>query len=221
MLKPADFKELYREFESAPSVFDCGKKCSPFNDGEPFCCDSGWVVPIAFPEEWAYLEKKTNLWHEFRPRNSDEFDLMEEIDQEESVFIECRGVKFCERDNRSISCRTFPFEPYLDTKGNFIGIVYNRVMADKCYLVDRHSAVTKGFIKTFMRFFEKFFVMLPSERELYLEQSRIYRNQMSRKKLPLVVLTEKGPWEAAYRGGKLIAPWTKPDPPENSYCPDV
>ena len=149
------------------------------------------------------------------------YEQLEEIDQEESVFIECRGVKFCERDNRSISCRTFPFEPYLDTKGNFIGIVYNRVMADKCYLVDRHSAVTKGFIKTFMRFFEKFFVMLPSERELYLEQSRIYRNQMSRKKLPLVVLTEKGPWEAAYRGGKLIAPWTKPDPPENSYCPDV
>ena len=221
MLKPEDFKELYRVFHSAPTAFDCGKKCSPFNDGEPFCCDTGWVVPIAFPEEWEYLQKQSCLWHEFRPRNSDEFDLVEEIDADESVFVECRGPRYCERENRSISCRTFPFEPYLDTKGNFLGITYNRVIEDKCYLVDRHSVVTKEFVKMFMRFFENFFVFLPSERELYMEQSRIYRNQMSRRKNPVVVLTLDGPFEAAYRGGKLLAQWTKPDPSENSYCPDV
>ncbi|MFP6871011.1 MAG: hypothetical protein VCE91_17080 [Nitrospinota bacterium] len=221
MLKPDDFTVLYREFQSAPATFDCGKKCAPFNDGEPFCCDTGWVVPIAFKDEWKYLEKKTNLWHEFRPRNSDEFDLIDEIDEDESVFIECKGVKYCERENRSISCRTFPFEPYLDTRGNLLGLVYNRVIEDKCYLVDRPQIVTKEFVRQYMRFIEKFFKMLPSEKELYMEQSRIYRNLMSRRKKPLVVLTEKGPFEGAYREGKLLRPWTKPDPSESSYRPKV
>lgn len=221
MLKPDDFTVLYREFQSAPATFDCGKKCAPFNDGEPFCCDTGWVVPIAFKDEWKYLEKKTNLWHEFRPRNSDEFDLIDEIDEDESVFIECKGVKYCERENRSISCRTFPFEPYLDTRGNLLGLVYNRVIEDKCYLVDRPQIVTKEFVRQYMRFIEKFFKMLPSEKELYMEQSRIYRNLISRRKKPLVVLTEKGPFEGAYREGKLLRPWTKPDPSESSYRPKV
>ena len=221
MLKPDDFTVLYREFQSAPATFDCGKKCAPFNDGEPFCCDTGWVVPIAFKDEWKYLEKKTNLWHEFRPRNSDEFDLIDEIDEDESVFIECKGVKYCERENRSISCRTFPFEPYLDTRGNLLGLVYNRVIEDKCYLVDRPQIVTKEFVRQYMRFIEKFFKMLPGEKELYMEQSRIYRNIMSRRKKPLVVLTEKGPFEGAYREGKLLRPWTKPDPSESSYRPKV
>jgi hypothetical protein len=179
------------------------------------------VVPIAFKDEWKYLEKKTNLWHEFRPRNSDEFDLIDEIDEDESVFIECKGVKYCERENRSISCRTFPFEPYLDTRGNLLGLVYNRVIEDKCYLVDRPQIVTKEFVRQYMRFIEKFFKMLPSEKELYMEQSRIYRNLISRRKKPLVVLTEKGPFEGAYREGKLLRPWTKPDPSESSYRPKV
>jgi len=221
MLKPGDFTVLYREFQSAPAAFDCGKKCAPFNDGEPFCCDSGWVVPIAFKDEWKYLEKKTNLWHEFRPRNSDEFVLIDEVDEDESVFIECKGVKYCERENRSISCRTFPYEPYLDTRGNLLGLVYNRVIEDKCYLVDRHQIVTSKFICQFMRFIENFFKMLPSEKLLYMEQSRIYRNLMSRRKKPLIVLTEDGPFEGAYRGGKLLRLWTKPDPAESSYRPKV
>jgi len=221
MLKPEDFKELYRDLESAPATFDCGKKCSPFNDGEPFCCDTGWVVPIAYKPEWQYLQKRTNLWHEFRPRNSEEFELMDEIDEDENDFIECRGVKFCERENRSISCRTFPYEPYFDTKGNLLGLVYNRVMEDKCYLVDRHSVVKKEFIRQMLNFFEKLFKLHPSERELYMGESRTYRNKMSRRKKPVVVLTLDGPFEAAYRGGKLIGPWTKPDPSERSYHPKV
>ena len=113
------------------------------------------------------------------------------------------------------------FEPYLDTRGNLLGLVYNRVIEDKCYLVDRPQIVTKEFVRQYMRFIEKFFKMLPSEKELYMEQSRIYRNLMSRRKKPLVVLTEKGPFEGAYREGKLLRPWTKPDPSESSYRPKV
>ncbi|MEE9255548.1 MAG: hypothetical protein V3V56_00090 [bacterium] len=221
MLKPKDFEELYRDFKSPPTVFDCGKKCAPFNDGEPFCCDTGWVVPIAYLPEWKFLESRTHLWHEFRPRTESEFELMDEIDEDENIFIECRGVAHCERDNRSISCRTFPYEPYYDNDGNFLGLVYNRVLEDKCYLVDRHNIVTKEFIRSFMSFFERLCEKLPSEKELYVGESRLYRQKMSRRKKPVVVITPKGPFEAAHRGGKLIGPWTKPDPPESRYRPKV
>ncbi len=221
MLRPEDFEELYRGFQSAPARFDCGKKCAPFNDGIPFCCDSGWVVPIAYRPEWKFLEKRTRLWHEFRPRSESELKLVDEVDPKDSIFIECRGVKHCERDNRSISCRTFPYEPYFDSGGNLLGLVYNRVLEDKCYLVDRHRVATREFIRSFLDFFERLIEKLPSERDLYMEQSRLYRQRMSRRKKPVVVLTLKGPYRAAYRGGKLIAPWTRPDPPESRYRPKV
>lgn len=221
MLKPENFEELYRDFQSAPAVFDCGKKCAPFNEGVPFCCDTGWVVPIAYAPEWKFLEKRSRLWHEFRPRNPDEFTLYDEIDHRENVFIECRGVKHCERHNRSVSCRTFPYEPYFDNGGNLLGLVFNRTLEGKCYMVDRHRVVTKAFIRSFLRFFERMFQLLPSEKELYMEESRVYRQKMSRRKKPVVVLTPDGPFQAAYRGGKLIKPWTRPDPSERSYRPKV
>ncbi|MCE2453464.1 MAG: hypothetical protein J4F48_11705 [Nitrospinae bacterium] len=78
---------------------------------------------------------------------------------------------------------------------------------------------TKKFIGEFLRFFNRLFELLPAERELYITQSRRYRRMMSRRKSPLVVLTPEGPYEAAYRGGKLIGPWRRPDPPEGAYRP--
>lgn len=221
MLTPEDFASLYKDFESAPARFDCGKKCSPFNGGVPFCCDTGWVVPIAYRPEWKFLQERTRLWHEFRPRSGSELKMVDEVDEKESVFVECRGVAHCERHNRSVSCRTFPYEPYFDAEGNLLGLMYNRVMEDKCYLVDRHRIVTREFIRSFLRFFERLIEKLPSEKELYMDQSRNYRRQMSRRKKPVVVLTPEGPWRAAYREGRLIAPWTKPDPPESRYRPRV
>ncbi len=221
MLKPSDFAELYKALPNAPAVFDCGKKCAPFNDGEPFCCDTGWVVPIAWREEFKYLQPRTNLWHEFRPRSTEEFEMIDEVDEDENIFIECKGPAHCERGFRSVSCRTFPYEPYFDNGGNLLGLIYNRVMEDKCYMVDRHNVVTKEFIRAFLRFFDLLIEKLPSERDLYMEQSRLYRQKMSRRKKPVVVLTLKGPYRAAYRGGKLIEPWTRPDPPDSRYRPKV
>ncbi len=87
MLKPSDFAELYKALPNAPATFDCGKKCAPFNDGEPFCCDTGWVVPIAWREEFKYLQPRTNLWHEFRPRSTEEFEMIDEVDADENIFL--------------------------------------------------------------------------------------------------------------------------------------
>jgi len=222
VLKPDDFAALYKDLESPPARFDCGKKCSPFNGGVPFCCDTGWLVPIAYREEWTFLQgRNTRLWHEFRPRTPSELKMVDEVDGKESIFIECRGAAHCERHNRSVSCRTFPYEPYFDAEGNLLGLMYNRVIEDKCYLVDRHRVVTRDFIRSFLRFFERLIEKLPGEKDLYMDQSRNYRRLMSRRKKPVVVLTEKGPWRAAYRGGRLLAPWTKPDPPDSRYRPKV
>lgn len=218
-LRPEDFEALYAGFASPPARFDCGKKCAPFNEGVPFCCDSGWVVPVACREEWKFLESRTRLWHEFRPRTSPELAMVEEVDAEQSVFIECRGALHCERENRSVSCRTFPYEPYFDGDENLLGLVYNRVLEDKCYLVDRHRVATKKYVGEFLRFFDRLFELLPAERELYIAQSRRYRRTMSRRKRPLVVLTPDGPYEAACRGGKLLRRWNRPDPPESAYRP--
>ncbi|MFQ5896556.1 MAG: hypothetical protein ACE5JJ_12205 [Nitrospinota bacterium] len=219
-LKPSHFAALYREFNAPVARFDCGKKCSPYNEGTPFCCDSGWLVPVTYREEWVHLRGKTRLWHEFRARSRSEEKTVEELD-DGSCLLECRGVAHCERANRSISCRMFPFNPFLTATGELLGLVYYYILERKCYLVDRPRVVTRRYVEESLRFWRRMFDLLPPERDYYRDQSRAYRQQMSRRKKPICVLTPEGPFEASCRGGALLGPWTYPDLPERAYRPGV
>ncbi len=99
--------------------------------GKPFCCDICVAVPVALKEEWAYLKANTKLWHQLR---GDECPPSDPIDKEKMQsetppdymrLVTCLGPAFCERDYRTLSCRQFPFTPYITADDRFIGITYN------------------------------------------------------------------------------------------------
>ena len=64
-----DVRALYDHFDAPVCNLDCGLKCAPHNpdgSGKPVCCDICQAVPVAYQQEWRYLQPHTNLWHLWR-----------------------------------------------------------------------------------------------------------------------------------------------------------
>jgi hypothetical protein len=62
-----DIRSFYDRFDVPVTALDCGAKCAPYNPtGKPFCCDICQAVPVAYQQEWDYLQDRTDLWHEWR-----------------------------------------------------------------------------------------------------------------------------------------------------------
>ena len=198
MLTEKDFAFIYRNFDSTPVRFDCGKICAPKNDGIPFCCDTGWLIPCTYKREFSYLIKRTDLWKRFRPKTKHEKRIIEETDKN-TVFGQCLGHDRCDRKYRSVSCRIFPFEPYLDLEGNFLGMVYSYRLGNKCPLVDRPKIVSKKFISDQITMWNYIFERDAAEIEVYREESINVRRYLSRKKKPIYIFTPEGYYKGKYR----------------------
>ncbi len=198
MLTEKDIEYIYQHFNSTPAAHDCGQVCAPQNDGIPFCCDSEWLIPVMYEKEFAYLQGMTNLWKRFKPRTKQEQKLIEETD-ESAVFVECLGHTKCERQFRSVSCRLFPFEPYLDLQNNFLGLTYNYKLGKKCPLVDKPDIVSKEFISEQIEMWRYIFEKEPTELDVYHDQSIQTRRYASRMKKPLYIFTPEGYSIGPYR----------------------
>ena len=115
-----DFETLYAQFDSPITVLDCGKKCAPHNEyGVPFCCDTGHAVPTAYQPEWEYLSKNSNLWRIWDTDDIEETNRLRSEAPDGQLLIGCLGHLQCQRDYRSITCRAFPFFPYITKEGDF------------------------------------------------------------------------------------------------------
>src|SRR5579871_2535296 len=114
-IQPSDFKQIYDIFSAPISRFDCGQYCSPLNGGEPVCCSTENAVPIVDRAEFALLESRSDLWQRYRPKDAGGKDVVRDL-HSSCLAVACKGVRHCERDNRSLACRAFPFFPYLDRK---------------------------------------------------------------------------------------------------------
>ena len=111
-IKPADFATLYEGFTAPVSRFDCGRKCAPLNGGEPVCCSTQNAVPVVHKVEFDLLKTRTDLWSKFKPYDYATRQIVAELTSD-CMAIHCKGARHCERDNRTIACRGFPFYPYL------------------------------------------------------------------------------------------------------------
>lgn len=113
--------------------------------------------------------------------------MLAEYDSKETLFCECKGIQFCERDNRSISCRTFPLEPYLDTRGVLVGLVFMKEFTGKCPLTLRAKDIRQEFIDSHFIFWEKLLFRLDSEYETFWNSSKSYRRSRAQtgKKFPI------------------------------------
>ena len=152
------FDRLFRHFSESTTAVNCGKMCAPHNpSGKPFCCDICHAVPVAYKPEWQYLKTHTGMWHIWRGDECadepvDPAELMEDT-PEHLLLLCCKGPAECIREYRAISCRQFPFFPYITSDYRFIGLAYDWEFESKCWILshlDQVSALYRGeFIQTY------------------------------------------------------------------------
>jgi hypothetical protein len=186
------FRELYSGFKMPLSAIDCGLKCGPYNDyGVPICCDIHQLIPSAFELEWNYLKENTDLW---QPWSSSEL-LAQEIEdelQDGQVLLKCKGYQECQRDFRTLTCRAFPFYPYLNSKDNLDGLAYYPEFRYGCWIISNLDVVSQSYKEAFQHTFQRVFQIFPDYRKNFVDYCNYVRETAAEESDQIVLLGFSG-----------------------------
>jgi hypothetical protein len=187
------FPEVYASLHLPISALDCGRKCAPYNEyGAPFCCDTRHAVPTAYHTEWAYLSTHTDLWHPWQAETEAETRRLQEQTPPNQVLIECLGHQHCQRSFRALTCRTFPFFPYIDQAGNFVGLSYYWDFEDRCWVISHLETVSQEYIAAFVSTFDRLFAAWPTEKAQFRHHSSVMRQVFGRRHQSIPLLRRDG-----------------------------
>jgi len=192
-----DIRRAYDHFNTPLVPFDCGVKCASHNpSGKPFCCDICHAVPSAYHQEWAYLNRSTDLWHIWRGDEcvgnpEDPANLAMET-PDTMVLLACLGPDRCQRAYRSLSCRQFPFFPYITSDYGFLGLAYNWEFEDTCWVISHLDQVLDAYQREFVKFYDDFFSTWPHELDHYAERSEQMRVYFMAQNRSLPILHRDG-----------------------------
>lgn len=192
-----DMKDMYRRFNAPVTAFDCGTRCAPHNPtGKPFCCDICQAVPVAYHQEWDFLQKNTDLWHLWQggecaadPSHPDE--LREET-PEHMLLLACKGPAFCQREFRAISCRQFPFFPFITSDDRLIGLAYEWTFEPVCWVISNLWSVTETYRQEFISFYDDLLARWPDEYDSYAGLSDDMREHFQAQKRRIPILHRNG-----------------------------
>lgn len=205
-----DFPNLYSQFHTPITGIDCGRKCAPYNEyGVPFCCDTAHAVPTAYLDEWAYLGANTDLWHPWMADTPGETARLRSETPDGQVLIECLGHERCQRAFRSVTCRAFPFFPYITRAGDFIGLAYYWQYEDRCWVISHLDQVTPAYRAEFIAAYDRIFAEFPDEMENFRYHAAVMRRVFGRRKRAIPLLHRNGhAYKITPRNGRLrrVAP---------------
>lgn len=190
-ITPQHFAAVYETFQAPISKFDCGKKCAPLNGGEPVCCSTENAIPVVHKAEFDLLKSRTKLWSRFKPHDASSRKIVEEL-PDNCRAIHCKGARHCERDNRTIACRSFPFFPYITRAGEFIGLAHYWIFEETCWLPSNLGVVEPAFVREMVAAFESIFMFDPEEFSTMKDHSASMRRVFTRRKRIIPLLGREG-----------------------------
>ena len=190
---PILLRQLYDGFDAPVTDVDCGQMCAPHNpSGKPFCCDICHAVPAAYREEWDYLQPRTDLWHTYRGdecagEQNDPAALLADT-PEHMLLLACLGPAHCQRDFRAISCRQFPFFPYISVDYRFVGLAYEWEFENTCWVISNLGRVTDAYRQEFVATYDAMFEQYPQDFDSYAILSDQVRARFieKRRRIPLL-----------------------------------
>lgn len=195
-LDPGEVRLLYESFDAPLMEHDCGQRCAPDNPtGLPFCCDLRQAVPAAYPSEWAYLRARTGLWHPWQAEESAPADgagpdlaCLRAETPDSMILLGCLGPARCDRRFRLLSCRQFPFIPYISSDGRFLGLAPDGNFLESCWVLRNPGEVSAEYRRQFMATFERLFSLFDGEFESYARRSAELRSQFASlgRRIPLL-----------------------------------
>jgi hypothetical protein len=192
-----NFRALYDRFDAPVTAVDCGVMCAPHNpSGKPFCCDLCHAVPAAYHAEWAYLREATDLWQAYTgsdcPDGRTEATDLREKTPPHMTLLACNGPALCQRDFRSMSCRQFPFIPYISSDDRFLGLAYEWLFEPVCWVISNLNRVTPAFREAFVRVYDELLAVWPDEYESYYANSEEMREHFAAQKRAITLLHRNG-----------------------------
>lgn len=189
----SDFFILYSGFHSPIAELNCGDRCAPYNErGVPFCCDTRHAVPTAYQEEWEYLRLNTALWHLWDPGNSAQKVALQKQTPKGQVLVECLGHTLCQRNFRALTCRAFPFFPYITREGEFVGLSTYWEYEDRCWVISNLHVVSREYLAQFLHTYERLFELKPEELENFHYFSTQMRRVFGRRHRAITLLHRNG-----------------------------
>lgn len=190
---PATYTEIYERFEAPVAKYNCGLKCGALNNGTPICCDTDYAVPVLQLHELKCLKGRSDLWRRTKPRDKTTKAIADGL-ADDYVTAACRGAKFCERENRSLACRAFPFFPYVTKENDFIGLSYYWDYESTCWMISNLALVEKDYVDQFVDVFDLLFEEDADEKEAFRDHSAYMRRVFSRWKRPIPLIGRDGRW---------------------------
>lgn len=197
-LESGEIRSLYDGFNSPITLLDCGKKCAPHNpNGKPFCCDIHHAVPAVYKSEWDSLRSNTDLWHPWGEKEG-EVSTPEDVASlkadtpEHMVLLACLGPSQCQRQFRALSCRQFPFFPYVTSDYRFIGMAYDWEFETKCWVISNLSQVTQTYREEFVLTYDRLFALFQEEFDQYACHSERMRESFRRRHRRFPLLHRNG-----------------------------
>ena len=200
-----DYAGLYARFQAPIAAMDCAERCAPHNEwGAPFCCDTRHSVPTAYLDEWMYLRVNTDMWQVWMADEPSETARLREQTPEGQVLIECQGHEFCQRGFRALTCRAFPFFPYLTREGEFTGLSYYWEYEGRCWVISNLRVVTPEYRAQFVAAYDELFARMPAERETFRHHSTVMRRVFGRRRRALPLLHRNGyTYKVTPRNGRM------------------
>lgn len=176
-LSEKELKWLYKLMEVPMTEFDCGQLCVTEENGVPPCCDALKTVPVLFKSEYEWHRKRNDFWRQMNEDDPVYNTFCELIDADDyEQFAICPGVEGCDRDQRSLVCRTYPFEPYIDEDGRLKGITFNYDEEEVCPLVSKLDLDLNGdYITNSLIYWDFIFKRFPDQFDIYYESSQQLR----------------------------------------------
>jgi hypothetical protein len=192
-----EIRQLYDRFNASVTPVDCGQMCAPHNpSGKPFCCDICHAVPAAYHQEWKYLKANTDLWHPWRgdecPSETGDPAFLLEQTPKHMRLLACKGPALCQRPFRALSCRQFPFFPYVSSDYRFLGLAYEWEFEPVCWVISNLGQVTDEFRHEFVRIFDELFALWQEEFESYATRSEEMRAVFAEKRRRIPILHRNG-----------------------------
>jgi hypothetical protein len=204
-ISAAGFASLYAHFQAPVAALNCGEKCAPYNEnGVPFCCDTRHAVPTVYETEWDYLQANTSLWHEWQAGTPAETEALNRQTPAGQRLVACLGHNQCQRSFRSLTCRAFPFYPYLNKDREFLGLSYYWDYEDRCWVISNLQAVTPEYRLQFIATYDTLFLQMPEERENFYHHSVVMRRIFGRKGRSIPLLHRNGfAYKITPRNGRM------------------
>ena len=205
MSQKTNFAAVYAGFQAPVAALNCGDRCAPYNEGGvPFCCDPRHAVPTLYNEEWEYVKENTGLWRPWEGSTPEETQALQDQTPNGQVLAACLGAALCQRGYRSLTCRAFPFFPYLTREGEFLGMSYYWTFEDRCWVISNLQAVSLEYRSQFIATYDRLFEDMPEERENFRYHSTVMRRIFGRRRRSIRLLHRNGKtYKVTPRSGRL------------------